>query len=48
MLLEKFRQLGHEVIVLFGDFTARIGDPTGEDSARKQLTREDVLENIKK
>ena len=48
MLLEKFRQLGHEVIVLFGDFTARIGDPTGEDSARKQLSREDVLENIKK
>ena len=28
MLLEEFRKLGHEVIVLFGDFTARIGDPT--------------------
>ena len=48
MLLEKFRKLGHEVIVLFGDFTARIGDPTGEDSARKQLSREDVLKNIEK
>jgi len=47
MLLEKFRKLGHEVIVLFGDFTARIGDPSGEDSARKQLTREDVMENVK-
>jgi len=48
MLLEKFRKLGHEVIVLFGDFTARIGDPTGKNSTRKQLSREDVLNNIKK
>ncbi len=47
MLLEKFRKLGHEVIILFGDFTARIGDPTGEDSARKVLTREDVMQNVK-
>lgn len=47
MLLEKFRKLGHEVIVLFGDFTARIGDPGGEDSARKQLTREEVMNNVK-
>lgn len=46
MLLEKFRKLGHEVIVLFGDFTARIGDPTGEKSARKQLSREEVLKNV--
>lgn len=46
MLLEKFRKLGHEVIVLFGDFTARIGDPTGEKSARRQLTREEVLKNV--
>ena len=48
MLMEKFRKLGHEVIVLFGDFTARIGDPTGENSARKQLSRKDVVENVKK
>ncbi|EKE16255.1 MAG: hypothetical protein ACD_11C00024G0023 [uncultured bacterium] len=48
MLLEKFRKLGNEVIVLFGDFTARIGDPTGESSARKQLSREEVLDNVKK
>ena len=47
MLLEKFRKLGHEVIMLFGDFTARIGDPTGESTARNQLTREDVMENVK-
>ncbi|MCK4525358.1 MAG: tyrosine--tRNA ligase [Candidatus Andersenbacteria bacterium] len=48
MLMEKFRKLGHEVIILFGDFTARIGDPTGENSARKQLSREDVVQNVKK
>lgn len=46
MLLEEFRKLGHEVIVLIGDFTARIGDPTDKITARKQLTREDVLENV--
>ena len=46
--MEKFRKLGHEVIILFGDFTARIGDPSYQSSARKQLTREEVLENIKK
>jgi len=47
MLMEKFRKLGHEVIILFGDFTARIGDPTGESSSRNQLTREEVLYNVK-
>lgn len=47
MLLEEFRQLGHEVIVLFGDFTARIGDPTDKLATRKQLTGEEVAENIK-
>lgn len=47
MLLEEFRQLGHEVIVLFGDFTARIGDPTDRDSARTQLTSESIGENVK-
>ena len=46
MVLEAFRKLGHEVIVLFGDFTARIGDPTGSASARSQLSREQVLENV--
>jgi len=46
MLLEEFRKLGHEVIVLFGGFTARIGDPTGMLSARKQLSSEDVDKNV--
>lgn len=48
ILLEKFRKLGHEVIVLFGDFTARIGDPSGESNARKQLSRKEVVANVKK
>lgn len=46
MLLEKLRQSGHEVIVLFGDFTAMIGDPTDKSVARKQLTKKQVEENI--
>jgi len=48
MLMEKFRRLGHEAIILFGDFTARIGDPSGESSARKQLSREEVVKNVEK
>jgi len=48
MVLEKFRKLGHEVIFLIGDFTSRIGDPTDkESSARKQLSREEVIKNTK-
>ena len=45
MFLEELRQLGHEVIVLFGDFTAMIGDPD-KNAARKQLTAEDVKKNV--
>src|SRR3989344_5340767 len=40
MLLEEFRQLGHETIILVGDFTAQIGDPTDRSDTRKQLTEE--------
>lgn len=47
MLLEEFRQLGHEVIVLVGDFTAQIGDPTGREKARIQLTEKQIKENVK-
>ncbi len=44
MLLEEFRKLGHEVFVLFGDFTACIGDPSDRNSARARLTPEQVYE----
>ncbi len=47
MLVERLRRLGHEIIVLFGDFTAMIGDPTGKDAARVQLTEDQVDHNIK-
>ena len=47
MLLEEFRKLGHEVYVLFGSFTAQIGDPTDKSVARKQLTLAEVMENVK-
>lgn len=48
--LRKLRQLqdwGHKVILLIGDFTAMIGDPTGKDDLRVALTAEQVLENAK-
>ena len=44
MLLEEFRKLGHEVFVLFGDFTACIGDPSDRNSARARLTPGQVRE----
>ena len=50
VVLRKLRQLqdlGHEIIVLIGDFTATIGDPTGKTATRKALTREQVLKNAK-
>lgn len=46
-LVEEFRKLGHEIIILFGGFTAMIGDPTGKDSARVKLTSKEVKENMK-
>lgn len=46
MFLEELRQLGHEVIVLMGDFTARIGDPSDRTSARKQLSEKEIKENV--
>lgn len=45
--IRQFQDLGHEVILLVGDFTGMIGDPTGKDKTRKKLTREDVLQNCK-
>ncbi len=47
IILEKLRKMGHKIVVLIGDFTARIGDPTDLGAARKQLTREEVVSNSK-
>ncbi|MFC0309966.1 tyrosine--tRNA ligase [Gallibacterium trehalosifermentans] len=43
--LRQFQQLGHEVYFLIGDFTGMVGDPSGKNSTRPPLTREDVLRN---
>jgi len=50
VLLNKMRQLqdmGHHVLFLIGDFTGMIGDPSGKNSTRPPLTREQVAENAK-
>lgn len=43
--LKQFQDLGHEVIIIIGDFTGRIGDPTGKSVTRKQLSQEDIMKN---
>ena len=43
--LRQFQELGHQAILIIGDFTAMIGDPSGRSATRKQLTHEEVLAN---
>ena len=45
--LAQFQELGHKIILLIGDFTGMIGDPTGKSATRKKLTRDEVLSNAK-
>jgi tyrosyl-tRNA synthetase len=45
--LRQFQDLGHEVIILIGDFTASIGDPTGRSVTRPLLTAEEIAVNAK-
>ena len=45
--LKKFQELGHKTMLLIGDFTARIGDPSGKTSQRSPLTAKQVKENLK-
>lgn len=45
--MKQLQDLGHKVVIIIGDFTGRIGDPTGKSSARKALTTEEVLANAK-
>jgi tyrosyl-tRNA synthetase len=40
--MRQFQELGHEVTLMIGDFTAMVGDPTGQNELRPRLTREDV------
>ena len=45
--LRQFQELGHEIYFLIGDFTARIGDPTGKSQTRKPLETEEIEQNAK-
>jgi tyrosyl-tRNA synthetase len=47
MKLREFQDLGHQAILLIGDFTGMIGDPTDKSAARKRQTRKEVLANAK-
>jgi len=44
--MKELAALGHKPVLLIGDFTARIGDPTGKDLARQALTEEQIRENM--
>lgn len=46
LLLERLHSMGHRIIVLVGDFTAMIGDPSDKSAMRVQLTRDQVKENL--
>lgn len=46
-ILALLQQMGHHIILLFGDFTARIGDPTGRDKSRTAIDRILIEENVK-
>lgn len=45
--LRQFQEFGHTIVIIIGDFTACIGDPTGRNKTRPPLTREDVEANAK-
>lgn len=45
--LRQFQDLGHHAILIIGDFTAMIGDPSGRSKTRPQLTHDQVMENAK-
>ena len=45
--LKVFQDLGHQIVFLIGDFTARIGDPSGRSATRPMMTEEQIMKNIK-
>lgn len=45
--MKQLQDLGHKVVIIIGDFTGKIGDPTGKAKGRKALSTEQVLENAK-
>src|SRR3989344_4298670 len=47
LFLKQLLELGHKPVLVIGDFTARIGDPTNKEATRKSLTEEEVKNNMK-
>jgi len=47
LVLKRFHELGHKIIVLIGDFTAMVGDPSDKTALRKRLTKNEVVQNLK-
>jgi len=45
--MAEFQKAGHQIIILIGDFTAMIGDPTDKKSTRQPLNRKQILNNLK-
>ncbi len=45
--LKDFQDLGHQIVLIVGDYTAMVGDPSGKNATRPRLTREQVLANAK-
>ncbi len=45
--LRRFQDAGHQAVMIIGDFTALIGDPSGRDKTRPQLTGKDIKNNLK-
>ena len=46
--LKQFQGLGHKIILIIGDFTAKIGDPSGRSETRKPLAGKEIKQNMKK
>ncbi|MBI2506689.1 MAG: tyrosine--tRNA ligase, partial [Candidatus Colwellbacteria bacterium] len=45
--LKQFQDLGHQIVLIIGDFTAQIGDPSGRSEERKPLTKKEIEKNLK-
>ncbi|MGE5265501.1 MAG: tyrosine--tRNA ligase, partial [Acidobacteriota bacterium] len=43
--LRQFQEMGHQVVLIVGDWTAQIGDPSGRDESRTMMTAEQVRQN---
>ena len=43
--IRQFQELGHQAVIIIGDYTARVGDPSGRDSTRARLTAESIEKN---